>query len=45
MIAILAGTGVPYQKWAKWFAPLFGILVGCACILLVVAVAINFGPF
>ena len=45
MIAILAGTGVPYQKWAKWFLPLFLILVGCACVLLVVAVAINFGPF
>ncbi len=45
LIAILAGTGIPYQKWAKWFAPLFLILAACACVLMVVAVAINLGPF
>ena len=44
-IAILAGTGIPYNKWAKWFLPLFLILTGCVFILLVIAVAINFGPF
>lgn len=44
-IAILAGTGIPYQKWAKWFAPLFVILTLCTFGLLVIAVAINFGPF
>lgn len=44
-IAILAGTGIPYQKWAKWFLPLFLIITGCAFVLLVVAVAINLGPF
>ena len=44
LLAILAGTGIPYGKWAKWFLPLFLILSGVAAVMLVVAVFINYGP-
>jgi len=44
-IAILAGTGIPYGKWVKWFLPLFVIISLVSFGLLIVAVMINFGPF
>ena len=44
-IAILAGTGIPYGKWVKWFLPLYIIITLVAFALLIVAVMINFGPF
>ena len=45
LLAILAGTSIPYSKWVKWFLPLFLILTGVCCVLLVVAVQIGYGPF
>ena len=45
LLAILAGTSIPYSKWVKWFLPLFLILTVTCCVLLVVAVQIGYGPF
>lgn len=45
LIAILMVAGIPYTKWFKFFAPLFGIIMTCACILVAIAVSIHYGPF
>ena len=45
LLAVLAGSSIPYSKWAKWFTPLFLILSVTCCILLVAAVQIGYGPF
>jgi uncharacterized ion transporter superfamily protein YfcC len=46
--AILAALGIadiPYQKWLKWFLPFTGIFVVACCIILVLCVKLNYGPF
>lgn len=42
-IVIICGLGdIPYEKWLRWFMPLFGILYVLQMILLQVAVMIGF---
>lgn len=36
---------VPLNKWYRFFAPLFGIMLALQAIFVAVAVAINYGPF
>ena len=45
LIAILAVAGVPYARWIKYFGPLFAILATMGLILVVIAQAIELGPF
>ncbi len=42
---LCAISGVPMNKWWKFFAPFFVIVEVVAAILLAVAVLINYGPF
>lgn len=45
LIAVLLAAGIPYKKWFKFFAPLFGLIMITSSILVVIAVQINLGPF
>lgn len=45
LIAILMVAGIPYNRWFKFFAPLFAIIMTICAILAVVGVIINLGPF
>ena len=36
---------IPYEKWLRFFLPLFGIFFIEQCIFMAIATAINFGPF
>lgn len=45
LIAILAVAGIPYNRWFRFFAPLFGIIMVISSILVIVGVQINLGPF
>lgn len=44
-MAALAVCKVPWGKWVKWIAPLWGIWCVIACVFLVIAVSIGYGPF
>jgi len=44
-MASLALAGVPWEKWAKFMLPLFLIWTGIGAIFLVIAQAIQWGPF
>ncbi|MGM8366018.1 YfcC family protein [Virgibacillus sp. W0181] len=44
-MAGLALAGIPWEKWAKWAWPLILIWIGVACVFLVIASVIGFGPF
>lgn len=44
-MACISNAGVPWQKWVKFFTPLFAIWTGIAAIYLVIAQLINYGPF
>lgn len=44
-MATLALGRVPWEKWAKFILPLFFIWTGLAAVVLVVAQAIQWGPF
>ncbi|SFD87525.1 Uncharacterized membrane protein YfcC, ion transporter superfamily [Lentibacillus persicus] len=44
-MAGLALAGIPWEKWAKWVWPLILIWIGIACIFLIIASSIEFGPF
>ncbi|MTI96473.1 MAG: YfcC family protein [Firmicutes bacterium] len=44
-MAALAISGIPWSKWFKWMLPLFIIWVIIGCILMTVAVLMNYGPF
>ncbi|HEX8903386.1 MAG TPA: hypothetical protein VF771_00950, partial [Longimicrobiaceae bacterium] len=41
LMAILAATGVPYEKWMKMILPLFGILFALGFVAVAVAIAIG----
>ena len=41
----LAMCNIKWEKWVKWFLPLYAVWVLIACIFLTVATAIGFGPF
>lgn len=45
LIAGLAMAGIPYTKWVKWVLPFILIEVGLAIVFLLIAQAINYGPF
>lgn len=45
LLAGVALAKVPYEKWVKWYAPLFGIFLGLGAIFVVIAQIISFGPF
>lgn len=38
-------AGCKLNKWYKFFGPLFGILLTLECVMMVIAVLINYGPF
>lgn len=40
-----AVAGIALDRWYKFFAPLFGILLVLQAIFMAIAVAINYGPF
>lgn len=44
-MASLALAGIPWQKWAKFMLPLFLIWTGVGAIFLIIAQAIQWGPF
>ncbi|MBB4823093.1 putative ion transporter superfamily protein YfcC [Sporosarcina luteola] len=45
LLAGLAIAGIPFTKWVKWVFPYFLIQVAIAIIFLIIAQAINYGPF
>jgi len=44
-MAALAMCKIPWGKWVKWIAPLWAMWCVIACVFLVIAVSINYGPF
>ena len=44
-MACISIGGVSWQKWVKFFTPLFLIWTALAAVYLIIAQAINFGPF
>lgn len=44
-MAAIAMSNISWNKWAKWFLPLFGMWCLIAAIFLVIAVQIGYGPF
>jgi uncharacterized ion transporter superfamily protein YfcC len=45
LLAGLAMAKVPYEKWVKWYWPLFLILLVEGAVAVIIAQLINFGPF
>jgi uncharacterized ion transporter superfamily protein YfcC len=45
LLAGLAMAKVPYEKWVKWYWPLFLILLVEGAVAVIIAQIINFGPF
>jgi len=45
LLAGVALAKLPYEKWVKWYAPLFGIFLVMGAIFIVIAQVIKFGPF
>ncbi|GKV57848.1 hypothetical protein NCCP2222_37950 [Sporosarcina sp. NCCP-2222] len=45
LLAGLAIAGIPFTKWVKWVFPYFLMQVVIAIIFLIIAQAINYGPF
>ena len=45
LLAAVALAKVPYEKWVKWYAPLFGIFLVMGAVFIVIAQVISFGPF
>lgn len=44
-MAALAMCRIKWEQWIKWFLPLFIVWVLIACVFLIIATQINFGPF
>lgn len=44
-MACISNAGVPWQKWVKFFTPLFTIWTILAAVYLIIAQLINYGPF
>jgi uncharacterized ion transporter superfamily protein YfcC len=36
---------IPWEKWARWFLPLIGVWYALGLIFMIIAQAINYGPF
>lgn len=45
LIAGLAMAGIPYSKWVKWVLPFLFIEIAIAIVFLLIAQAIQYGPF
>ncbi len=45
LMAGLSIAKIPYEKWLKYILPLMGIWFVVACIMCMISVAINYGPF
>lgn len=45
LLAGVALAKVPYEKWVKWYAPLFGIFLVLGAIFVVIAQLMQYGPF
>lgn len=45
LLAGLAVAGIPFTKWIKWVFPFFLMQVAISIIFLLIAQAINYGPF
>jgi len=45
LLAGVALAKVPYEKWVKWYAPLFGIFLAMGAVFVIIAQIIKFGPF
>jgi uncharacterized ion transporter superfamily protein YfcC len=45
LLAGLALAKVPYEKWVRWYWPLFLIFVVLGAIFAIIAQVIKFGPF
>jgi len=43
-MGVLGAAKIPWERWAKWFAPLLGILILLAFILLIWPVYAHWGP-
>ena len=45
LMACLAVSGIPYEKWAKWMGPLLGLWLIIGLMSVTIATLINLGPF
>ncbi len=45
LLAGVALAKVPYEKWVKWYTPLFCIFLGLGAIFVIIAQITKFGPF
>ncbi len=45
LLAGLAIVGIPFTKWVKWVLPFFLWQVAIAIVFIIIAQAINYGPF
>lgn len=45
LIAILMVAGIPYNRWFKFFAPLFAVILAISSVLIIIGVNIGLGPF
>ncbi|KYG91127.1 C4-dicarboxylate ABC transporter permease [[Bacillus] sp. KCTC 13219] len=45
LLAGLAIAGIPFAKWVKWVFPYFLLQTALAIVLLIIAHAMNYGPF
>jgi len=45
LLAGLALAKVPYEKWVKWYWPLFWVMLLVGAVFVVIAQVIKFGPF
>ena len=45
LMAVLSVAKIPYDKYAKFILPLFGIWIGMAAVFLLICSFIGYGPF
>lgn len=45
LMGSLSVARIPYEKWLKYIAPLMGIWIAVCAVFMVIATAINYGPF
>lgn len=45
LLAALALGKIPYEKWVKWYTPLFLIMLALGGMFIIIAQIIAFGPF
>lgn len=45
LMAVLSVAKIPYDKYAKFILPLFGIWIGMAAVFLLICNLMNYGPF